>query len=269
MTLPNTTGGPDFNAQPASNPSAPGFDQAEVVGRLLMGGGSVSRTGRVIWATGFENGLASDYSFGMSAGGISAPRLGDGLTGPSGSILSAWQGSYYHLLQTGTVNGNFASFFKYFPATIQTGRWGFELMFQIDTFNTTLDIVLKKVGPSGIPGAQTFTGIIRLWASLNNANIFLQYQDSTPAFQTFATLSNIFAVGTNVWYNAKLVVDFTAGKYVRFLLNNKSYDLSAFAMQATAAGVDEKSSAQVIATTLTAASSVAGIDNLILTSDEP
>ena len=63
MTLPiGQSGTPDYGRSLASNPTIQSYEPGEDTTRLLMGGGANSRSGRWLWATGFESGEAEFYS---------------------------------------------------------------------------------------------------------------------------------------------------------------------------------------------------------------
>lgn len=258
-------GTPDGGYQSYNGATVNQSDLGSVADRLLMGGGSITRTGRVIWASGFE-GVSTFADFNAS---------GAGALVTAGSVNApAWQGANFMALQTQAVLNDAAGMFKYFPASIQTGRWGVESMICLGyvaggsqgALSTTFDIIVKKVGaPSPNP---TVLGKIRFAIGASNASIILQYMNSSGVFVQLDDLSNTMAINTGAYYNIKLVTDFGANKYTRFILNNKIYDLSAQGMQISGTGVDEKSSFQFVNTTTDATAKLAGVDNVILTSDE-
>ena len=239
-------------------------DVGEVGERLLMGGGSTSRTGRIQWATGFENGLvATDFSYLTTVGVIA---------GSSG--LYAWQGNNCLNLTTTGANNATAYMSKFFPASLQTGRWGIEAMINFAAvYNSQVDIWMNAGGaPSPNP---SLTAIIRLLFGASNASATLQYQDVNGVFQTLATLNSILSINLNVYYYVKLVADFNLGTYQRFYLNNRYYDftstplLATSAMQKTNSASSEYSSFQIKVTANEALAKAIGVDNVILTSDEP
>lgn len=237
-------------------------DLGEVATRLLMGGGTASRTGRMVWATGFENGKLSDFSYG---GSLTAVKAGTDLQALG---FTAWQGTYCLVLQTGSILNDVSNMFKYFPATMQTGKWAIEAMVDLEASNATFDVSMSKIGPN-ILSAPTQKGVIRVAIGGNSGNVKLQYKDSAGVFQQFADIGGVIALATGVYYNVKWVVDIENDNYGRFYWNNTLYDLSAFPLQHTASGVDEKSNFGLVLTNTGVISNAAAIDNVIITSDEP
>lgn len=237
-------------------------DLGEVATRLLMGGGTASRTGRMVWATGFENGKLSDFSY---SGAATAVKSGTDL---QASGFTAWQGTYCLVLHVAGGVGQTAAIYKYFPSTMQTGRWGIEAMVDLEGFNVTFDIHMGKIGPN-IDSQPTQLGTIRVEIGGNSGVVKLKYLDSGGVYQQFADLGGRIAVATGVYYNVKWVVDITNDNYGRFYWNNTLYDLSAFGLQHAASGVDEKANFSFTLTNAGAISQEAAIDNVIITSDEP
>lgn len=234
-------------------------DLGEVANRLLLGGGGISRTGRVVWASGFEGGQLSDFQLGGNVQvvtGASVQALG----------FSAWQGNYLLLLQVNTTPGNTAQFFKYFPATIQSGKWGLEAMIDFECFNSSVDLIMSKSGTAGVNGLK---GDIQIQTGATNNFVKLFYKNTGGTFVQFADLGGVFALGTGAYYNVKWVPDLAANNYGRFVINNTVYDLSAFAMPTTAPGVDEKSSFSILLTQGGTVAQDLAVDNVIITSDEP
>ena len=248
-----TPDGGYVNYGTAVNSSDPGQN----TDRLLMGGGSIIKTGRVIWATGFE-GISSATDFNVS---------GAGALVTAGGVVTAWQGNNYMALVTQAVLNDSAGMVKYFPASIQTGKWGVEAMIGLmGSLNSTFDFIVKKVGaPSPAPTVQ---GQIRFVVGASAASVTMQYLNGSGAFVTLDNLGGLMAINTNVYYNMKLVVDFGSNLYSRFILNNKIYDLSAISMYVTGSGADEKSSVQFANTTLDANAKTIAVDNVIITADE-
>lgn len=255
-------GAPD-GGYPSQQLASSVLDTGALGDRLLMGGGSVFKAGRLIWATGFENGSFTDFSF-AGAGTVVALGFSSAAFG-----VAAWQGNYLGVLRTQAVINDLSEIFKFFPGTIVTGNWGIEAMVTLASFNCNFDIWFRKNGATGISGSVTQTAKIRIAVGADNTNILLQYMKSDGTFVTIANLSNIFSVGENVYYNIKFVVNFNQDQYVRLILNNTVYDLSGIGLQHTAAVNTEKADFNFDLTTTVASAATAGIDNVILTADEP
>lgn len=256
-------------------------DLGEVAVRLLMGGGSLSRTGRLSWATGFE-GLPTNTAPADMQG--SAVGSGSELIVVQGNTANpligfnpinfgpAWQGNNSLAIIAGNTIGNTASAFKYFPYPSQTGRWGLELMILPLTFNTTIDIIMKKVG---VPGVNTQTAQVRIICGPNQATISFNYVDSTGTTQLILWLGNIMDVGGGAYYNLKMVVDFTTNKWVGIMFDGYAFDFvndptlaANSALQSSAPGVSDKSSIQIVVTSGQSDNCGVQVDNIILTSDE-
>lgn len=246
------------------NPNTLSSNQTDVgsgIDRLLMGGGSIFRAGRVIWATGFENGRVTDFNIG---GPLTAIVLA-----PSNS-LAAWQGNYMLNLQTQAVLNDVSQMFKYFPGSLQTGKWGLEAMLDIEAVNANVEIVIAFSRVSGIIGAPlTQSAHLRLVVGASNANVKWFVRNAAGVYVQFADLSNVVAINTNAYYNFKWVPDFAQDNNGAFYWNNTRYDLSAVGIQHTAFGVDEKSNFNIQLVNNTAAAQEAFVDNVILTADEP
>lgn len=274
MTLPNTTGFPDYGSQLQGNITAPVYDPGEQTTRLMMGGGASYRSGRIVWATGFENGLESDY-FAFATGGSTGyanPLTSD----PNWTYFNVWQGSYALAMRTGAVIGNQAFFFKYLPASIVRNRWGFEAM--VNVLNSgagaagqfTLLMELRTI--QGLTSPLTgYDGQVRINVANRSGNIKFQVFDRTAgAFVTFVDLSNAYDLSSNSFYAWKLVADFNTGKYVSFSLGpDRVYDLSAYSMPINADDVEEGAAAILTLRAVSAAAVEVAVDNVILTGDEP
>lgn len=253
-------GAPD-GGYPSQQLASSVLDTGALGDRLLMGGGSIFKGGRVIWATGFENGAMTDFSFGgPNTAVVFAPFTG----------LSAWQGNYMLNLQTQAILNDVSQMFKYFPGSLPTGKWGLEAMLDIEAINANIEIVIAHSVVSGIPGAPlTQSAHLRLVIGANNTNVKWNVRDAGGAYNQFADLSNVVAIQTNAYYNFKWVPNFGADNNGAFYWNNTRYDLSAFGIQHTAFGVDEKSNFNIQLVNNTAAAQEALLDNVILTADEP
>lgn len=264
MPVPNTTGGPDFGAQLTTNPAAPAFDAAEQTSRLLMGGGAANRTGKIIWATGFEGALTFTDII---------PQFGQnqiaqgGAPIPNGSKVYAWQGNNYLLLYSGTLVGQDYSVVKNFPSNFLTGRIGVECMMAlVGPADFHFDFNLQNGGVTSL-GLQGYTSALRILSTSVPTKTFLQVRDGAGVYQTIADVTDIMGFG-QIYHNVKFVVDFKAGRYVRVVLNTSIYDVSSIATQAIGIGGNVGYLMLDIIPD-TAANKVIAIDNLILTSDEP
>lgn len=128
-------GSPDFGQNPSTNPTAPSYDTGEDTTRLLMGGGSSARSGRWIFATGFEEGALP--FLGLSN---SNPALGH-----SGLFNSqTFQGIASLQLRPEALNGATATLNKGF--VYPTSTYGYEFQLFTQGSNPEIEILVYSQG---------------------------------------------------------------------------------------------------------------------------
>lgn len=231
--------------------------------RIMMGGGSGIKLGRVVWATGFE---------GEATGALPTEFLITTLSTKSGVQLGgsaavwggepAWQGN--NLLQLATLQtiNDVSSIYKGIPIGAGTMRVGYELMADVAEIGglATFDI--------------SFPGTLRLTFNASGAPNGLQvYSFGAGAFVNVPGFnSSIIGNGVGNYNNIKVVEDLSTGYFVKAYINNVVFDLSSYKFAAGAAApgtvlgtVTLKNLAALPGGTFT----IVMLDNIILTADEP
>lgn len=248
-------GAPDGGFQTYTN-AGNQTDLGALGDRLLMGGGSAVKTGRIIWATGFE-GIDGPTDF--LAGGIAQVRKG---TDPFQA--SAWQGEqYFDLLTPATLNSS-GYLNKQFTGSMATGRWGIEFMVMVQFNNQPMNIEVQLT--HSIRLGLAYRAAIRLSVDVNG-NAILYRLDNTGAYVVLKNYGLSLAYG--IYMNWKLVADVTNGSYAYFRINNDFYDLTGLPIQNPGAGNGDGGILQISNTAQANASVDAALDNVILTADEP
>lgn len=263
------TGNPDFNAQPANSVTSQTYDPGEASNHQLMGGGNSSRSGRWIWATGYETGANSDYG----VTGVNPPA-------PSKTI-QAWQGSYALFSQTQAIFNDENSIIKYFPMRDiynpggidyispyppLVGTYGLETMFAVGTNNIFINMILgwKDFNFDYQAGIQIDiqTGVNRIY-----------YINNVGGGTILANANIRQDLG---FYNSiKFVVDFDNKTYKHIIFNgldllggSKGYKLTGF-LQNPASTYFNYLYFKIANRSQTSALTTMALDNTILTADEP
>lgn len=221
-------------------------DLAELAVRL---GSPIShdRRGDVIWFDDFEAGIAKWLKVEPGSGGVvdlSALRSRVGRY--SMRILPEASGSMYTEAQ-------------HFHVLPVVGRVGFEsswsradgglspsMRYEFYSGSQLLEFGLRYDDPAGA----------------------LQYLDDTEAWVTFATIGALFE-GAQLFQTAKFVVDLDAAAYVRAILNDVEYDLSAAAGFVQANATSQRIVTVLQAEDLTGSQTALYVDSVILTQNEP
>ena len=199
-------GGPDYGV---GAPKATVYslqDMAELAVRL---GSIVSfdRRGDVVWLDDFESGIkkweinASDADSGVAISSDYCNRGANSAKVYASAGVDRW-----------------AAMAHYFALPVKS-KVGFEVAFTIYPPDVHLNFILY---PYFDPTREYYE--VRHDRTLK----ILQYYGSDGTRHTFATGVNLY--GRDYHFNqAKLVIDLATKKYVRFLLNDVTYDLSAYA----------------------------------------
>lgn len=244
------SGSQDFNAQPTATPTS---NAGEAPNRLLMGGGSNSQSGRWLWASGFESGLAEWTNASTPPKAI--------LTTTSGFVYQGAQGLQ---LQTSGVINDVAFIEKRMYA--QGSRFGLECMFAIVPTNTqTFEISIE--GPATTAGRRSF-GAARIFYDSGGPTCVLNL--STGAGSPVVTgLYNTYISNTNLYHHYfKLSFDTRDGSFLRCLFDDLVFDLSAISA-GTFANTRKYYSFKMALTSGSANQDLAWIDNVVITADEP
>lgn len=235
------TGTNDFNSPLPTDPTSPGQGIAQTGNRLLMGGGSSSASGRWIWATGFEDGLAS----------LSNINLG---TLESGTVF---QGANAIKLTTPAVVNNNAWFYKY-------------LFSQGKVYGIECAVLLTPGPPPGMEFTLLIEGPYKETGKRSQA--ILKLTSSNPGGSLYLGGTLISSVSDympgSYFHYIKFIFDPYENKAKRVFFNDTYFDL------ADAPGIVYANTAkhlqfQVNIKTLTANASSAIIDNVVITADEP
>jgi len=153
-----------------------------------------------------------------------------------------------------------------------------------DTTSITRNMPYPVISRIGFEISFTYHAHFNLWGwyvnlydgvNSHTANIkyadatqLLTYYNSAGADITFATAVDLYA-GTALFHTAKLVVDFTTDKYVRFILDDKEYDLSSYAIKVGASANQPLLSAVYAVATGTNENNICYADDAIITQNEP
>lgn len=187
------------------------LDHAELAARL----GALSkfdRSGQVIWFDDFEGSILKWLTAVNSAN-----------TTISLNAARPLQGSKCMKFFTGDEAGNWgrATYYLFYPVL---SKIGFEIS---STYHAYIDRLLWKI--------ILYTGSTVNYAQIEweNSSNKLYYKDKTDDANLFPS-GTVTELGETVdlnmsvygYFTAKLVVDFSTGKYVRFILNNTTYDMS-------------------------------------------
>jgi len=196
---------PDYGLISARKTVYPMVDLGEAVARL----GSIDtfdRRGDVIWLDDFE---ADDDKWEVY-------KYGDGALGEVSS-LRARSGQFSMKLRTGKDGAQGINAMRRFPYPVLS-KTGVEFHFTVDP-NTAYIYLLFEL----------YDGTYRTVYGIRydkGANL-LAYCSGPDVYTPFAT-------GVNLYHNVylfvafKLVVDLEGGKYVRLIVNNTTYDMSAY-----------------------------------------
>lgn len=248
-------GSPDFGQNPSTNPTAPNFDPGEDTTRLLMGGGSQSRSGRWIFATGFEEGATPFLISSASGTGGEAKIKND----------ATYQGLGAFGLTAGNAVNNFAYLQKifFYPGS----NYGIEfLMARQFANNCEVEISIESAG-KGNSGNMFRVGkiviaieagpAVKIYYDVNGSRTLIRNVTSylTATANLFHYIKFVFDVNNNV-------LQYLVFDDLRFELNVNGYEYAAPVSSSTYAKVN-------------LINKFAGInpqfyfDNLIITADEP
>lgn len=237
------TGTTDFNQPLATDPTSPGQGIAQTGNRLLMGGGSNSASGRWIWATGFEDGLA-DSTF-ITLGAISNANVYQGANALKFTLAGVSNGQWTKSL--------FA----------QGKKYGLECMisFQNAGAANTLGATMRIAGPHKINGQR--------------ANLDVQILTSNPGGVlkingvTFATVNDQLSIGGLGYYHYfKVVFDPYENAIARIYFDDLVFDIGGTPSSASVAA-GKYLEFSIFPSNSAAGTQYVGIDNIVITADEP
>lgn len=221
-------------------------DLAEAVVRL----GSLDtfdRRGDVLWADDFERSL-NKWSPNAQGTGASVAL----------STARARNGRYSALLTAGS-DGGLAAFITHVSPFPALSAFGMEFSFNLGSTIDLLDI-----------SVQLFDGTDRLNARIQwfDGSNDLWYQAVGGAFVSFATGVDLARTST-LFHTAKLVFNGVSRRYIRFILDNRTYDLSANALWALADATLPEASVVLSVVGRAGFNDTLYVDDVILTQNEP
>lgn len=189
-------------------PISTSTDVGELAARL---GSPVTfdRSGNVIWYDDFEDNINKWYHAFLGGGGS--------------IILStdtARNGAKSCKLTTGNLTDNWAFITRFQPYPILS-RLGGEISFTVNSDLQRIRFLLTLYN-----GTQAFYGEVCYVPSTG----LLQFRDRNYDWRTFSNNINLYpTVGTvYAFHTMKMVVDYPNLRYTRCIVNNVTYDLSAF-----------------------------------------
>lgn len=221
-------------------------DLSELAVRL----GSISqfdRRGDIVFMDSFENGLNKWLTF--QSGTDAGIKL---------STYVTTSGGYSVKLIGGKTSAYYASITNYLPYP-SLSKYGFEVHFSLPVAIDKIYFEFYKYTKT-----QGFEGII----SYDDTNNKLQYEDSTGVFQDIETSFTL--VKSNVLFHViKLVIDLENNKYHRLIVNETTYDLSAYDIRAIDPGLGKNIATSITLYSNSGDNDYAYIDNIIVTQNEP
>lgn len=247
-------GSPDFGANPSTNPTSPSFDTGEDTTRLLMGGGSQARSGRWIFATGFEEG-ATPYVAAIGTG-----------TGGAAAIVSSptYQGIGAFKLTGGNAVNDYSYLLKTF--LFPSASYGLEVMFsQPALINSELSFTISGGGKGPNRDLQRAGKIV--FVMTGGGTSVILYTDVNGSRTAIQDVTNYFQY-SNLWHYLKLVFDFETNKI-------KLIKFDDLIFQPDSTGYESALIYSSVNTEIKLTNKQAGanpvyyIDNLVITADEP
>lgn len=221
-------------------------DLAELAARL----GSIhtyDRRGDVIWWDDFSNGLEA---WDQITGGTGAEIV-------SSTTFPMWPPNCAKL--TGGSSSTWAAVMYYYQGLPILQRLGWEV-----AVNFASDWDVFYIGLTMYDGSTYNRGAIML----SDADTEVKYLDEAGSYTALGTLPELKST-TGTYHHLKLVVDFEDDKYVRFLLNETEYDLSAYASRSLASTAAPQLRCRVDLRSRDGENDYCNVDGVILTQDEP
>ncbi len=261
-------GTPDDGQSLSSSLATQTFDPGEDTNRLLMAGGANSRSGRWLWASGFESdevgaGSKNLNLFMNGAGSVSVVTMAQAVSGTLDN--SIWQGNHCLQISTGALNNDNSYPYKILPWS--NGKLGIELMFTFP-FAPTPDLEFQmEISHFGYTtGHYSQARLILVLGAAGVANL---YRDNNGARVLLQNVAGYFDTTRGPWHFIKLVFDPLQNLYSRVLFDNLVFQFPTATpgFIGAAAGFYDRFLFG-LATKSANARSI-WIDNLILTSDEP
>ena len=239
-------GQPDFGQFTGKTTTYALSDMAELAARL----GSIDtfdRRGDVVWLDNFEDNIDK---WEILLGGVGAAAVL--------STEAARNGARSAKLTTGNLANNYALIRKHLPSPVPS-KVGFEVSFTVDDDLNGLYFALQL-----LDGVNRHVAMINYHPDTDR----LYYYDNAGVEQLIAAGLNLQAAIYH-FHTLKLVADMVNYRYVRLILNEVTYDLSNFTMQAIPDATLPTLWAYVAAFTGVAANLSIYVDDAIITQNEP
>jgi len=221
-------------------------DMAELAARS----GSIvtfDRRGDVIWLDDFESGIEKWAAI-LQGTGAEAVNTAE----------TARNGGYSVKLTTGNAADDWA-FLAHPHAYPVFSKLGFEISFSLDSAIKDVRIFLVL-----------YTGTTQHVAEIVyiHSTGELQYRDQNNVYQTFATITPL-RVYSKLFHTIKLVIDPANTKYYSLILNNQTFDLSAYSYFTTSSVVYPYMEVAIQVSTPDAVNRSIYVDDAIITQNEP
>lgn len=234
-------------------------DLGSVADRLLMGGGSQSKTGRVLWATGFE-GITSGQTPLDISGYLGAAGTGIIATDNTSPV---YQGLNSLKITTPPVINDVVQVYKLLPW--QTSKTALEL-YALITFPTTSYDLVIEITKLGLENNKYNMGRLVI-SIIDNTPTVRLYRDNNGIRTLIQDISGLF-IGFNTYHFIKFIFDANNNLYADAFFDHLRFDLSNIAgFQGSTGNYGMRFLVNLITTTSGAAH--VNIDNIILTADEP
>lgn len=239
-------GSPDFNQQPTAAPTS---NLGETPNRVLMGGGSNSQSGRWLWASGFESGLAEWYIAGSRFVALDS--------------AIAYQGANSATLTTQALANDYARILKILMP--YGSSFGLEMAFAIGLEFFQYEISFIILGKNKANNLKAQGEIIITVNPGVSANLY--YVNISGARVLIANIKTQFETASFAFRYIKIVYDPWENVIKRVYFNRALYELNVSGRLVGSA--DETTTFDIMVTTLAADSVKMWIDNVIITADEP
>lgn len=248
-------GTPDFNQNISTNPTAPGFDDAENTTRILMGGGSQARSGRWMFATGFEEGsIPYLVSSASGTGGVAAITKSQTFQG-----LNAFE------LKPGNAVNNWSYLQKSFM--YPGSKFGMEFLFSRQyALDSEFELSIQG-GRKGVNKDRYRIGKIVLVSTTGTVTHKL-YKDVNGTRTLLLDITGYLSGSPHLWHYIKFVYDLNENLIDYVIFDDEKIEVDS-------AGYEFASATTSTSFEVRLTNKFAGvnpyyyIDNLILSADEP
>lgn len=221
-------------------------DMAELAARLWSPV-TFNREGSVYFLESFEYGI----------GGWATTLVGTGAEIITSALWSRNSG-YSCKLVAGSTASRYALLSRTLPYPI-VSKYGFEFSFKIDSNVYRLDFAAWFYDG-------TTLSIFNV--RYDHTNSLLQIQTTGAAWQTIAT-GIALSDSTTPFHTIKVVINLSSGYYVRVILNDTEYNLSAYIAYQAASATGARMNVRFTDWGVAASNAVVYVDDFIITSGEP